>query len=137
MSRKPVDFTGSIRTNLAYDNTYGQHKNVHAPHWTGDEGDKAALMRSSFPTPATMAYFNGNIYNTQLRNYATTAMQGRGKSIYDLTKLKGENDFDTSGRNQVEYKTVTATNTSYLTNTDLLMGAGVILAAVVFICLTK
>lgn len=136
MSRKPVDFTGSIRTNLAYDNTYGQHKNVHAPHWTGDEGDKAALMRSSFPNPATMAYFNGNTYNGQLRNYVTTALQGRGKSIYDLQKLKGENDFDTSGRDKIEYKTVSTSETSF-TNKDLWIAAGIIIAAFVFITVTK
>lgn len=137
MSRKPVDFTGSIRTNLAYDNTYGQHKNVHAPHWTGDEGDKAALLRATFPTAATMSYFNGPIYNAQLRNFATSALQGKGRTINDLTKLKGENDFDTSGRDKVEYKPVSTSSMAYMGDSDVYIGAGIILAAIVFIALLK
>lgn len=133
MSRKPVDFSDSIRKNLAYDNTYGQHKDVHAPHWTGDEGNQAALMRASFTTPETMKYFNGGIYNRQLRNYVTTALHGKGNTIYDLRKFKGEEDFDPQA---IEYKTVGVNETS-LGNSDMWMAAGLVGAALLFICVTN
>ena len=65
------------------------------------------------------------------------ALQGKGRTINDLTKLKGENDFDTSGRDKVEYKPVSTSSMAYMGDSDVYIGAGIILAAIVFIALLK
>lgn len=130
------DWGWAARQNLAYDEHYGQHKSVDNPVWAGAEGDKAALMRATYESAAAQSYFQGPVYNQQYRTMVTTALQGRGRSIYDRVQLTGMDDYDTSGRNQKEYTEVSMA--SGLGNSlDYLVAGGIVVLALVFIMSSK
>lgn len=136
MAKVIPDFRSAIKKNLAYERDYGQHKNVQSPIWTGAEGDRAALYRGAYPSVGAQRHFSGSVYNGYYRNFVTSALQGKGKSIYDRVQLNGAEDYDTSGRNEKEYSLVSM-NASGLTNTDVVIGAGILVCALAFIVFSR
>lgn len=114
-----------------YELHYGQEKSVHAPVWSGAEGDQAALVRASYPSSNAQAYFSGGVYNQQYRNMVTSALQGSGQTIYDRVQLTGMDDYYTGGRNYTEYGQVSMSGG--LDTGDYLLAAGIIGIATAFI----
>lgn len=130
------DFTSAMKKNLAYEKDYGQYKNVQYPTWTGAEGDRAALFRGTYPSYSAREHFKSAQYNGYYRNLVSTALQGKGRTIYDRVQLTGKEDYDTSGRNETEYPLVSMTPTG-LNSTDVLVAAGVFTCAVGFIMFSR
>lgn len=87
MAKVDVNFSDQLRKNLEFQENYGSRKSVFSPHWTGSEGDRAAIMRMVYPSPQAKAYFKSPAYNAFTRNYVTTALQGQGKTIADPVQL--------------------------------------------------
>ena len=87
MAQVDVDFSKQRRKNLEFQENYGSRKSVFSPHWTGSEGDRAAIMRMVYPSPQAQSYFRSPAYNSYNRNYVTTALQGQGKTIADPVQL--------------------------------------------------
>jgi len=131
------NFTQAARQNQAYVNNYGRQKSVTDPVWVGSEGDRAALQRTTYPSPSAKAYFNSPLYNQQLRNFVTTGLQGRGKSIRDRTSMTGKSDYSTYGKKEKTYELVSMDTQSGLDNMDMLIGVGILGAAVAFILFTR
>ena len=130
------DFGWAMKKNLAYEKDYGQYKNIQNPIWTGAEGDRAALFRGSYPSYSAQEHFKSAQYNGYYRNFVTTALQGKGRTIYDRVQLTGEDDYDTSGRNTKEYSLVSMTP-SGLSSTDVIVAAGILTCAMGFILFSR
>lgn len=130
------DFDSAIKKNLAYERDYGQYKNVQYPIWTGAEGDRAALFRGSYPSYTAQNHFKSATYNGYYRNFVTSGLQGKGKSIFDRVELTGADDYDTSGRNQKEYSLVSMSQTG-LSSTDVIVAFGVLTCAAAFIVFSR
>ena len=105
MQKLPDFQEAAVRKNQ-YELHYGEQKGVHYPVWSGAEGDKAALARATYPSTGAMNYFSGPVYNQQYRNLVTSALQGRGRTIYDRVQLTGMEDYSTYGRDVAEYDLV-------------------------------
>lgn len=136
MAQVQPDFTEAFTRKNQYELHYGQQKGVHYPAWAGAEGDQAALTRSSYPSAAAMSYFAGPTYNQQYRNLVTTALQGRGRTIYDRVQLTGMNDYSTYGRDEKEYEPVSM-GLSGITNTDFMIAMGILSVAAGFIYFSR
>ncbi len=87
------NFEQQARKNLEFQENYGSYKSVYAPHWTGTEGDKAALMRSAFPDIQAKQYFNSPTKFIFQRNLVTTALQGTATKITDARVLTAKDDY--------------------------------------------
>lgn len=103
MSKVDVNFAQQQRKNLEYQANYGSRKSVFSPHWTGSEGDRAAIMRMVYPSPQAASYFKSPAYNAYTRNYVTTALQGQGKTIADPVQLT-----------DIDYKPQTGRNSNFI-----------------------
>lgn len=90
------DFESARQKNLGYNITYGAHRSVHAPHWSGSEGDEVAMTRMAFPSAAVQRYFHGDQYNQLLKNQIQTALQGEGRELGDYHRLSGADDYTPS-----------------------------------------
>lgn len=130
MSSVYPDFDAAARKNQAYERNYGQDKSVFSPLWTGAEGDKVALQRSSYPSMAAQEYFDGPVYNQQFRNLLTSGLQGRGKKITDRFQLTGMADYSTYGKEELIYQPVSMSSSP--DNIDMLIGVGVLGMALAF-----
>lgn len=87
------DFKNAKRRNWSYHNTYGAHVNPRHPQQE-DGGDRAALVRQSFSTPAVKNYFK----NPKKRAIHGATMQSTGQnglSRSKAVKLENEGDFRT------------------------------------------
>lgn len=130
------DFQSAMKKNLAYEKDYGQYKNVQSPVWTGAQGDRAALFRGAYPSFTAKQYFDSAQYNGYYRNYVTTGLQGKGKSIYDRVELTGAEDYDTSGREMKEYSLVSMAPVG-ISSTDMVVGMGILACALGFIVFSR
>jgi len=92
--QKSVHFDDAIRKNLEYQKTYGTYKNADSPNWTGSEGDRAALMRSSFPSVQANDWQRSQIKNIHLLNYLSSGTMGQYTNLSQITTLQGNDDFD-------------------------------------------
>lgn len=128
------NFEQAARKNQAYIHDYGTQKSVTDPVWVGAEGDRAAVQRSTYPSQRAREYFSGPLYNQQFANYLTTGTQGRAKNITDRFQLTGMADYSTYGRDSKEYETV---STKGVDSLDMLIGVGILGAAVTFIMLSR
>lgn len=88
-----TDFESARQKNLGYNITYGAHRSVHAPHWSGSDGDEVAMTRMAFPSASVQRYFEGDQYNQLIRNQVQTALQGEARSIGDYHRLSGAADY--------------------------------------------
>lgn len=92
--QKKVHFEDAVRKNLEYQQTYGSQKNANSPHWYGSEGDRAALMRSTFPSVQANQWERGDIKNIHLLNYLSSGTMGQYSNVSQITTLQGNDDFD-------------------------------------------
>ena len=129
------DFTDAMKKNLAYERDYGQYKNVQSPVWSGAEGDRAALFRGIYPSQVANSHFKSGTYNTYYRNFVTTGLQGKGKSIFDKVSLRGGEDYDVSGRDAQEYSLVSMEGSDFygMSSTDVVVASGILACAIAFI----
>jgi hypothetical protein len=134
MTTSYPDWGWAARQNLAYDEHYGQHKSVDNPVWAGAEGDKAALLRATYESAAAQSYFQGPVYNQQFRTMVSTALQGKGRTMFDRVQLTGMDDYYTYGRNEKEYSMVSAYS---LSSADYMIAVGAIGAALLFFIVFK
>lgn len=130
------DFGSAVKKNLAYEKDYGRYKNVQNPIWTGEEGDRAALFRGSYPSSSAEQHFKSAAYNGYYRNFVTSGLQGKGKSIYDRVQLTGAEDYDISGRNQQQYSLVSMAPAG-LSSSDVIVAAAVLSCALGFIVFSR
>lgn len=93
MQQLPPQFLQAKQKNLGFGVTYGAHRSVHAPHWTGDEGDLVAQTRMAWPTATVQKYFNGPQYNQLSKTLLQTALQGEARSMASAKKLVGQDDY--------------------------------------------
>ena len=134
MTTSYPDWGWAARQNLAYDEHYGQHKSVDNPVWAGAEGDKAALLRATYESAAAQSYFQGPVYNQQFRTMVSTALQGKGRTMFDRVQLTGMDDYYTYGRNEKEYSMVSAYS---LSSADYMIAVGAIGAALLYFIVFK
>lgn len=92
--QKKVHFEDAIHKNLEYQQTYGSQRNANSPHWYGSEGDKAALMRSAFPSVQANQWEKSDIKNIHLLNYLSSATMGQYTNVSQITTLQGNDNFD-------------------------------------------
>jgi len=102
MQRLPPDFASARQKNLGYAVTYGSERSVHAPHWTGEQGDEVAQTRMAWPSTGVQQYLSGPNYNQFAKNFVQTALQGEGRSMFDSIKLTGQDDY-TPQRGRTKY----------------------------------
>lgn len=133
--QKLPDFESAAARKNQYELHYGEQKGVHYPVWSGAEGDQAALTRATYPSTGALNYFNGPVYNQQYRNLVTTALQGKGRSIYDRVQLTGAEDYSTDGRTMPEYDLVSMGGG--LGSTDYLIAMVVIAVGVGYIFFSR
>lgn len=88
-----TDFEAARQKNLGYDITYGAHRSVHAPQWTGYEGDLVAQTRMNWPSVSAQRYFDGDAYNQYAKTFVQTALQGEARTMGDYQRLSGGDDY--------------------------------------------
>lgn len=69
-------FTKARTQNAIYGDTYGERKRPDHPEWYGIAGDRAAVVRASFPTIQTKKYFRSDRYNVNRNNFYATGNLG-------------------------------------------------------------
>ena len=86
-------FEVARQRNLGYNNTFGSHRSVHAPYWSGAEGDYVAQARMTMPSVAAQRYFSGDEHNQFIKMRVETALQGEGRHIGDFQRFTGGDDY--------------------------------------------